>query len=283
MLESVPQRVTIMDKYATLGTLYELKNRRKKRNELKLLRDVLLGEKPSLSLSSPNLSSLSSMGKGGKRSHSITACVSEVTKCALHIIFSSSRDVLELGEHHKPSIPWREATNSGHARDGDTSCVHGNSRLKKNSSVRFDKYCVKEPPPPPKPPELSGTFNSKLITSRLKRVDSYIFSKTFNKLKCNPELDGSCFRKSNSHKCEDTFVRSNVNQCHGSFFNKKLRKKLSVKPINVLYCARVRLRSFSHIIQKLEVKRKDECQRHTRYGQVSTKFHYTVTTNAIPV
>lgn len=68
-----------VDKYATLGTLYELKGRKKKTNNLIKTAltfwsyESLIGSKEKRVCS-------------GRRSHSISACVGEVTKCALHII-----------------------------------------------------------------------------------------------------------------------------------------------------------------------------------------------------
>lgn len=86
-------------KYATVGSLYELKARRRKKSG-NLLRNALTFwsyESLSTSASTPNLLvkknnaaavSSSGLGRNGRRSHSVSACVSEVTKCALQILYS---------------------------------------------------------------------------------------------------------------------------------------------------------------------------------------------------
>jgi hypothetical protein len=87
-------------KYATLGSLYELKAKKRKKSS-KLLKNALTFwsyESLSSFTSTPNLSfkkrrdtaASSVHGRNGRRSHSISACVSEVTKCALQILYSGS-------------------------------------------------------------------------------------------------------------------------------------------------------------------------------------------------
>lgn len=96
-----------MDKYATLGTLYELKkSRQRRRAEMHLLPDLVQQTGRVVSAaSSPDLPSLLSakLSRGSKsRAHSISACVSVATKCALSICGEEEErlplDVVESGK-----------------------------------------------------------------------------------------------------------------------------------------------------------------------------------------
>ncbi|KAL1122756.1 hypothetical protein AAG570_003083 [Ranatra chinensis] len=80
--------VTMDGKFATLSTLYELKRGRKSRCKRFLANAFHLRQTEGRFASSPDLSS-GRWGTGGPRAHSISACVGQVTRCALQILAST--------------------------------------------------------------------------------------------------------------------------------------------------------------------------------------------------
>lgn len=160
-------RVSMDGKYATLSSVYELRGRRR------LAKAIWgAGGSESPTRSSPDLCPEEEhhCEKRSSRTHSISACVSEVTKCALQILCSGSDAVLE-----------------------GTKCNGYNVHPKKTTELAAPSL-PPLPPPPPKPPETKGKQN-----------------------------------------------RINKNR----------------PTTSVLYCSRIRLRSFSHIIQAVESNEKD--------------------------
>lgn len=193
------------NKYATLGSLYELKARKRKRSCNLLKNALTFWSYDSLSsfASTPNLlvkkssdaNTSSALGSKGRRSHSISACVSEVTKCALQILYSGRDSGTESPASTAPPVSVPSSKN------GLTvpCCLVSNSHLKLNGVTchqkrRMDRLCMLQiyeeendvlqrdgencggdqseelppspppPPPPPMPPETEGRFNKTAIS-----------------------------------------------------------------------------------------------------------------------
>ena len=197
-------------KYATLGSLYELKAEKRKKTS-KLLKNALTFwsyESLSSFASTPNLSfkkrrdaASSAYGRNGRRSHSISACVSEVTKCALQILYSGrdfgaepSADAagLTAAKNGLPAACSRVRNN----RSADHSKLNGVTRLHKRRLQKLRMLQIHEeetdlvdeigedydanrsdeippspppPPPPPMPPERGGRFSETAISISKKK------------------------------------------------------------------------------------------------------------------
>lgn len=196
-------------KYATLGSLYELKARRRKKNSNLLKNTLTFWSYDSLFsfTSTPNIlvrkssgaATSNAHGRKGRRSHSISACVSEVTKCALQILYSG-RDsgTASLAGTDSPAsaptskngitIPCSLVSKShtvGHLKLNGVTChqrrrlqglsmrqIHeeDNDVLEENSEncdgAQSEEFppSPPPPPPPPMPPEAEGRFNKAAIS-----------------------------------------------------------------------------------------------------------------------
>lgn len=189
-------------KYATVGSLYELKARKRKKSS-NLLKNALTFwsyESLSTSASTPNLlvkkssdaaAVSSGLGRNGRRSHSVSACVSEVTKCALQILYSgrdtvpdspagtASPDALAVAAAAlaAPTPPSKNGLTTSclvsdkradHLKLNGVTChqkrlqrlplrqIHEESDILEEKSEHYDGSKSEElppsPPPPPPPP-----------------------------------------------------------------------------------------------------------------------------------
>jgi hypothetical protein len=196
-------------KYATLGSLYELKARKRKRSCNLLKNALTFWSYDSLSsfASTPNLlvkkssdaNTSSAHGRKGRRSHSISACVSEVTKCALQILYSGRDSGTESPASTAPPVSLPSSKNgltvpcclvsnsntSCHLKLNGVTC-HQKRRLHRLSmrqiyeeendvfqgdsencdSDQSEELPPSPPPPrpPPMPPETEGRFNKTAIS-----------------------------------------------------------------------------------------------------------------------
>jgi hypothetical protein len=200
---------TFDTKYATLGSLYELKARKRKRSSNLLKNALTFWSYDSLSsfAATPNhlvkkssgAPASSVQGKKGRRSHSISACVGEVTKCALQILYSGRDSGTD-----SPAGPTSPASLAASKNGLTIPCClvsnsHTSSHLKRNGVTCHQKRCLQRlsmrqireeetdvlegngenydgaqseelplapppPPPPPMPPDTQGRFNKIAIS-----------------------------------------------------------------------------------------------------------------------
>lgn len=275
-----------MDKYATLGTLYELKNsRRKKRAELKLLKTPWTENIHSSSSPNIPLAAGRSLGKNGRRSHSISACVSEVTKCSLHILCTGTE--LDIRERYvKKEESWSENLASAlskkekHSRDCEETCLTGEF-IKKEEVKCAKTVSPHSVLPPPKPPELKGRFNVKFF-NRVSKAKSFekdnkTRSHIFQKLKSSetlpklspPSLENRLKPPKHPRMKHNwsTFIsgktqpKDDENNVVSRVETKDVRnwtkRSSSTLPTSIIYCAKVHLRSFTHILHRTEKRCED--------------------------
>jgi len=252
-------------KYATLGSLYELKAKKRKKSS-KLLKNALTFwsyESLSSFASTPNLSfkkrrdaaaASSVQGKNGRRSHSISSCVGEVTKCALQILYSG-RDgaeepsagtaCLSAAKNGLPAACSRIRNN----RNEDQSKLSGVTFLHKRrlqklrmlqihgeetdlveeNSEDYDGNRSDEiplspppPPPPPMPPEGGGRFGETAISisKNKRRVLSPL-----------PEQDEEC----DNRVCDEMLLKTAGVLRFQSRFN-SWPETAPVAPVSKNYC-----------------------------------------------
>lgn len=293
-------------KYATLGSLYELKAKKRKKNN-KLLKNALTFwsyESLSSFASAPNLSfkkrrdvpASTANGKNGRRSHSISACVGEVTKCALQILYSgrdcdedpsSSAACLTAAKNGLPAACSR-IKNSGSANH---SKLNGVTYLRKRrlqklrmlrihedetdmveeSSEDYDANTSDEippspppPPPPPMPPEGGGRFSeTAIIISKKKRQ---ALSPLPEQDECNNKVFDEVLLKTvgvqrfksrfNSWPETASVAPVSKNYCPQCCGEALCRRLSAPVPICVTYYRRVRLRSFTHLLAGVATPRR---------------------------
>jgi len=292
-------------KYATLGSLYELKAKKRKKSS-KLLKNALTFwsyESLSSFASTPNLSFKKRRdaaascvhGKNGRRSHSISACVSEVTKCALQILYSGR----DCGEEPSAGTACLSAAKNGlpaacsrigNNRHEDQSKLSGVTWLQKR---RIPKLCMLQiheeetnlvevnsedddpnnsdeippspppPPPPPMPPEGGGRFSETAISISQKRQG-------LSPVQEQDECDSSVFDEmllktagvlryqSRFNSWPETAPVAPVsnNYCRQCYGEALCRRLSAPVPICVTYYRRVRLRSFSHLLAGVATPRR---------------------------
>jgi len=251
-------------KYATLGSLYELKAKKRKKSS-KLLKNALtFWSYDSLSsfASTPNLSfkkrrdaaASSVHGKNGRRSHSISACVSEVTKCALQILYSGRETAEEPSAGtacHSTAINGEPAACSRirNNRNEDQSKLSGVTCLQKRRLQKLRMLQIYEeeidmveesiedydgnkfdeippspppPPPPPMPPEGGGRFNETAIS---------ISKKKRRGLSPLPEQDEEC----DDSVCDEMLLKTAGVLRFQSRFN-SWPETVPVAPVSKNYC-----------------------------------------------
>lgn len=254
-----------MDKYATLGTLYELKRaRRKKRGETILPRSR---PEPAISVSSPDLPSLLGVRTGAKnRAHSISACVSQVTKCALVICSEEggeedSGELWEIGGKTVREEKWSESVlqeqmNKKHSRDCD--CEEPSIYLKTPITIK-----ITEPPEDtpitlqiePEPPDLSwlkGSFNPNFLPRKPDFVVRSAVSEYWllDRLRCiRSRTPGDTAPSPWFKVCS---VRRRPRPAALAWISRSgAHRPASPMPASVLYCTRTHLRSFHHIMDNI--------------------------------
>ncbi|KAG8323628.1 hypothetical protein J6590_001348 [Homalodisca vitripennis] len=291
-----------MDKYATLGTLYELKRaRRKRRGEMQLLGARREHGTVQSTASSPDLPSL--LGVPSRpvvknRAHSVSACVSQATRCALVICGEEERDrrwegVDKLGQEERKE----SKTNRGRVEAGQTTEKAGITKdekwtmsvqqelMKKEKHSRDCCDCeesaylktaisirVTEPPVDevalnvePEPPDnswLNGSFNAKLLPKKSLGEFTISSDASENRLlsvlrrirpKTPPPCDFSVDLPSRSPWFQVYSVRRKSRPVSFDGGSRRTPSRPSSPlPSSVIYCARTHLRSFSHIVDKLQ-------------------------------
>jgi len=285
-------------KYATLGSLYELKAKKRKKSS-KLLKNALtFWSYDSLSsfASTPNLSfkkrrdAAASIihGRNGRRSHSISACVSEVTKCALQILYSGR----ECAEEQSAGTACISAAKNGlpaacslirNNRNEDQSKLTGVTCLQRRHLHKLPMLQIHEeetdtveensedydanksdeippspppPPPPPMPPEGGGRFSKTAISISKKRQglsplpeqDEECDSRVFDEMLL--KTAGVLRFQSRFNSWPETAPVAPVskNYCRQCYGEAHSRRLSAPVPICVTYYRRVRLRSFSHLL-----------------------------------
>lgn len=264
---------TVMDKYATLGTLYELKRvRRKKRGESTLPRSLPeSGRRVMSTASSPDLPSLLGVRTGGakNRAHSISACVSQATKCALVVcseegaVESSTEELWEVGTKSEVREKWSESVkqeqmNKKHSRDS-CDCEEPSDYLKTPITIK-----ITEPPEDapitlqiePEPPDLSwlkGSFNPDYLPRKPDVVVRSAVSVSENRLldrlrrirSSTPDTGASPWFSVCS-------VRRRPRPATLAWMSRSgPHRPASPMPASVLYCTSTHLKSFNHIMDKV--------------------------------
>lgn len=251
-------------KYATLGSLYELKAKKRKKSS-KLLKNALTFwsyESLSSFASTPNRSykkrsdaaASSVHGKNGRRSHSISACVSEVTKCALQILYSGRDCAAELPTGAACLAATRNGLPAACCGIRNNQRVHhsklnGVTCLQKRPLQRYEMLQIHEeendvveeydenydggncheippspppPPPPPMPPEGRGRFSEAAISISKK--------KRRQELSPLPEQDEEC-----GHRVVDDMLKTAGVWRFQSRFN-SWPETAPVTPVLKTYC-----------------------------------------------
>lgn len=266
-----------MDKYATLGTLYELKRaRRKKRGETILPRARPEPGRVTSSASSPDLPSLLGVRTGAKnRAHSISACVSQVTKCALVICSEEGAEESSRGEDSGDSWEtagktyreekWSESVlqeqmNKKQSRDCD--CEEPSIYLKTPITIK-----ITEPPEDtpitlqiePEPPDLSwlkGSFNPDFLPRKpdvvvRSAVSEYWLLDRLRRIRSRtPPPPGATAPSPWFKVCS---VRRRPRPAALAWISRRgPHRPASPMPASVLYCTKTHLRSFHHIMDNIK-------------------------------
>lgn len=310
-------------KYATLGSLYELKAHRRKKNSNLLKNALTFWSYDSLSsfTSTPNHlvkkscgdATSNAHGRKGRRSHSISACVGEVTKCALQILYSGRESGTEspAGTVSPASAPSSKngltvpcclvskSHTTGHLKLNGVTC-HQKRRLQRLSMRQI--YDVLEennencdsaqseelppspppPPPPPMPPETEGRFNKTAISiSKNKRQELSPLLEQDEECE-NTVMDEMLLKTAGVRRFQSRFHSwpetvplrpTQRNYCRQCYAEEPPRRLSAPVPICVTYYTRVRLRSFTHLLAGVPPPRR--CHEDTR-AQVSTHRRLSV-------
>lgn len=223
------------------------------------------------SASSPDLPSLLGVRTGAKnRAHSISACVSQVTKCALVICSEEgSEDPVDPWETVGKTIreeKWSESVlqeqmNKKHSRDCD--CEEPSIYLKTPITIK-----ITEPPEDtpitlqiePEPPDLSwlkGSFNPNFLPRKPDVVVRSAVSEYWllDRLRCirsrTPPPPGDTAAPSSWFKV--CYVRRRPRPAALAWISRKgAHRPASPMPSSVLYCTKTHLRSFHHIMDSIK-------------------------------